>query len=131
MGTLALRALPGIGEIAPGADLGLLIADSLRTSGIAPAANTVLVVAQKIVSKAENRYVYLDEVVPTPRALEIAATTGKDAALVEAVLQESSAVVRTAPNTLIVRHRLGRRRACARTRGSPAIPRPPWGSRGR
>jgi coenzyme F420-0:L-glutamate ligase / coenzyme F420-1:gamma-L-glutamate ligase len=67
----------------------------------------VIVVAQKIVSKAEGRLVFLDEIQPSSRALELAAMTGKDAALVEMVLRESTAVLRALPNVLIVRHRLG------------------------
>lgn len=106
-GSLAIRALPGIGDIVPGTDLGRVIADAMSGSGFARAGNPVVVVAQKIVSKAENRYVFLDAVVPTSEAIEIAKATGKEPALVEAVLQESMGVVRTAANTLIVRHRLG------------------------
>jgi coenzyme F420-0:L-glutamate ligase/coenzyme F420-1:gamma-L-glutamate ligase len=67
----------------------------------------VLVVAQKVVSKAEGRFVDLRGVAPSPRAIELAQLTGKDARLVEVILQESRAVVRAAPNVLIVRHRLG------------------------
>jgi len=66
-----------------------------------------LVVAQKVVSKAEGRLVYLEEVEPSVRAREIALATGKNATLVELVLRESTDVLRMAPNTLITRHRLG------------------------
>lgn len=104
---LALTALPGIGEVLPGADLGRIIADRLLACGPAPKSGTVIVVAQKIISKAENRYVLLDKVVPSQRALELAQLTGKDPALVEVVLSESTEVVRAAVNTLIVRHKLG------------------------
>ena len=67
----------------------------------------VIVVAQKIVSKAEGQLVFLDEIQPSSRARELAAVTGKDAAFVEMVLRESVAVLRALPNVLIVRHRLG------------------------
>ena len=64
-------------------------------------------VAQKIVSKAEARLVALGSVVPGARALELAGVTGKDPRLVELILSESAAVVRAAPQVLIVRHRSG------------------------
>jgi coenzyme F420-0:L-glutamate ligase/coenzyme F420-1:gamma-L-glutamate ligase len=66
-----------------------------------------LVVAQKIVSKAEGRLVDLATVVPGPRAQEFAAVTRKDARLVELILAESTEVLRAQPDVLIVRHRLG------------------------
>ena len=67
----------------------------------------VLVVTQKIVSKAEDRIVDLANVSPSPEAIALAAELNKDAALVELVLRDSSSVVRKAPNVLIARHRLG------------------------
>ncbi len=67
----------------------------------------ILVVAQKVVSKAEGRFVALAGVMPTPLAETLAVEVAKDAAFVELVLRESSAVVRAAPNVLITRHRLG------------------------
>lgn len=67
----------------------------------------VLVVTQKIVSKAEGRRVDLCAVAPGADALALARTTGKDPRLVELVLRESSAVVRAVPHVLITRHRLG------------------------
>jgi len=105
--SLTLTALHGIGEVEPGADLPEIIAQALESSGAPVPAGSVLVVAQKIVSKSEGRFVMLDDVQPSARAREIAKATGKDPALVEVVLRESSDVVRIAPNTLIVRHRLG------------------------
>jgi coenzyme F420-0:L-glutamate ligase/coenzyme F420-1:gamma-L-glutamate ligase len=67
----------------------------------------VLVVAQKIVSKAEGRQVDLGTVAPSARACELAATADKDPRLVELILRESQAVLRCQPGTIIVRHRLG------------------------
>jgi coenzyme F420-0:L-glutamate ligase / coenzyme F420-1:gamma-L-glutamate ligase len=67
----------------------------------------ILVVTQKIVSKAEDRFVDPSSITPSPEAITLAAEVLKDAALVELVLRESSAVVRKAPNVLITRHRLG------------------------
>lgn len=99
--------LSGIGEVEPGSDLAGLLAEATRAAGIIPYAADILVVTQKIVSKAEGRFVKLASVTPGKRALELAAITRKDARLVELVLTESVAVVRAAPNVLITRHRSG------------------------
>jgi coenzyme F420-0:L-glutamate ligase / coenzyme F420-1:gamma-L-glutamate ligase len=104
---VTLRSLPNIGEIRRGDNIGEILGRALRQLNVAMTDKHVVVVAQKIVSKAEGRLVYLDEIQPSSRALELAAITGKDSALVEMVLRESSAVLRAAPNVLIVRHRLG------------------------
>lgn len=113
MPTLTLTALPDIGEIAPGDDLAGILGASLaklppplRTAE-GPPTRGVLVVAQKVVSKAEGRYVALDTVAVSPRAAELAALTRKDPRLVELVLSESVEVLRARPDVLIVRHRLG------------------------
>ena len=67
----------------------------------------MLVIAQKVVSKAEGRYVRLADVVPGARAQELATVTGKDARLIELILAEASEVLRAQRGLLIVRHRLG------------------------
>jgi coenzyme F420-0:L-glutamate ligase/coenzyme F420-1:gamma-L-glutamate ligase len=93
--------------VAAGADLAALVATALERAALALRADDVVVVAQKVVSKAENRWRRLDDVTPGAEALAIADRCGRDARLVELVLQESSEVVRVAPNVLITRHRLG------------------------
>ncbi|GGA37488.1 coenzyme F420-0:L-glutamate ligase [Sphingomonas psychrolutea] len=105
---LALLPVDGLPEIRPGDDLPALLADKLRP-GRDPALKDgdVLVVTQKIVSKAENRFVALADVRPSARATTLAQETNKEAALVELVLRESTDVVRAAPHVLITRHRLG------------------------
>lgn len=105
--SVAFTALPGLPEIAAGADLTELIATAFDSAGLVPVTFDVIVVAQKIVSKSEDRVVDLRTVTPSPRALELAARTRKDARLVEVVLSESQEVMRAVPNVLIVRHRLG------------------------
>src|SRR4026207_419970 len=80
---------------------------SLLESNILIQDNDILVLAQKIVSKAEGRAVNLTSVTPSQRALELARETEKDARLVELILQESNEVLRTRPGTIIVEHRLG------------------------
>lgn len=104
---LSIHPITGIGEILPGADLAAALASGLAASGLAPAPGDILVVTQKIVSKAEGRFVDLDAVTPGAEALRLAEITRKDARLVEIVLAESTTVLRAVPNVLITRHRCG------------------------
>jgi coenzyme F420-0:L-glutamate ligase / coenzyme F420-1:gamma-L-glutamate ligase len=104
---LTLTALREFPEVLPGSDLAGLLIAGLARSALSLGAADVLIVAQKIVSKAEGRYVELDSVTPGSRALELAAVTGKDARLIELVLAESTEVLRARRDVLIVRHRLG------------------------
>jgi coenzyme F420-0:L-glutamate ligase/coenzyme F420-1:gamma-L-glutamate ligase len=105
--TVELRSLAGIPIVHAGDDLGALIEGALAAQGLALRSGDVLVVASKIVSRAEGRHVHLDDVCVSPRAADLAATVGKDARLVELILSESVAVSRAAPGVLVVRHRLG------------------------
>jgi coenzyme F420-0:L-glutamate ligase / coenzyme F420-1:gamma-L-glutamate ligase len=104
---LELIALPGIPPISAGGDLVALTTAALLRAGLALRSGDVLVYAQKIISKAEGRRIDLGTVNPGPRALELAVLVRKDPRLVELVLRESRRVVRTAPDVLIVEHRLG------------------------
>ena len=105
---LALLPVDGLPEIRPGDDLPALLARRLRADSSPALANgDVVVVTQKIVSKAENRFVALADVTPSARAVALAQQTNKEAALVELVLRESTDIVRAAPHVLITRHRLG------------------------
>jgi coenzyme F420-0:L-glutamate ligase/coenzyme F420-1:gamma-L-glutamate ligase len=105
--TLTLTAILGVPLIKPGDDLARLLIDALAAADIAVQDGDVLVVSQKVVSKAEGRYVCLHDVTPSPEAVSLASTTGKDARLVEVILRESSDVIRAAKDVLIVAHRLG------------------------
>jgi coenzyme F420-0:L-glutamate ligase / coenzyme F420-1:gamma-L-glutamate ligase len=105
--TLSLTALAGIPTIGAGDDLAALIAAAASRSGVAFHHGDVLVVAQKIVSKAEGRRVRLADIVPSPRARELARTVDKDPRLVELILRESQQVLRARPGVIIVLHRLG------------------------
>jgi len=107
MASLVLTPLSGIPAVRAGDDLAGLAISGIATSGERLQAGDVLVFAQKIVSKAEGRTVDLTTVRPSPRARELAQVTGKDAGLVELILQESTEVVRQRHDLLIVRHRLG------------------------
>lgn len=103
----SFTALTGLPEITPGADLAAMVCAAAQRLGTSIADGSILVVAQKIVSKSEGRFVRLADVSPSPRARELAACTGKDERLVELILSESSTVLRACPGVLIVRHRLG------------------------
>jgi coenzyme F420-0:L-glutamate ligase / coenzyme F420-1:gamma-L-glutamate ligase len=100
-------ALPGIPLVEPGDDLAAILAKALSESAVGLRDGDVLVVAQKIVSKAEGRYVKLDDVKPSGRAVEIAQRTGKDERRVEVILSESDEIVKLGPQLVIVAHKLG------------------------
>jgi coenzyme F420-0:L-glutamate ligase / coenzyme F420-1:gamma-L-glutamate ligase len=104
---MTLTSLPGIPLIQPGDSLVDLIWAALARTGITLQDGDILVLAQKIVSKAEGRLVNLARVRPSERAVGLAEEIDKDARLVELVLQESREVLRTRPGTIIVEHRLG------------------------
>lgn len=105
--TLVLTPLPGIPLIQPGDDLVDLIEQALRRAGISLQDGDILVLAQKIVSKAEGRLANLVAVKPSLQAQQLAEKIEKDPRLVELVLRESKEVVRTRPGTIVVEHRLG------------------------
>jgi coenzyme F420-0:L-glutamate ligase/coenzyme F420-1:gamma-L-glutamate ligase len=102
---LELVALSGIPMVREGDDIAALIIAALGSRELRH--GDVVVVAQKIVSKAEGRSVDLDSVTPTAEAEELAAEVGKDPRLVQMILKESTRVVRSRPNLIIVQHRLG------------------------
>ena len=104
---LSLTALDGIPLIQPGDDLMLIIGDALRRSEISLQNGDILVVAQKIISKAEGRMVDLATIHPSPAALIYAQMVNKDPRHVEVVLQESEEVLKLAGNALITVHKLG------------------------
>jgi len=104
---LSLHAVPGVPMVQPGDDLPTVVLTALANAGFALTAGDVLVLAQKIVSKAEHRQVALASVEPGARAKALALETDKDARLVQLILNESSEVLRKKPGVLIVRHKLG------------------------
>ena len=104
---VTLTPILDIPMVRPGDDLAGLLTAACERNGLAPADRDVVVVAQKIVSKAEGRYVDLAKVKPSPRAASLAAEVNKDPRLVEVILGESRRVVRQRPGVLIVEHRLG------------------------
>ena len=104
---LTITPLGGVPRVRPGDDLAALLANALEAAGLAPRTQDILVVTQKIVSKAEGRYLDLATLSPGVHAKEIAAATGKDAHLVEAILSEAAEVLRARPGVLIVETRHG------------------------
>jgi coenzyme F420-0:L-glutamate ligase/coenzyme F420-1:gamma-L-glutamate ligase len=92
----------GLPEVRPGDDVAGLIVDAARRQGTALEPRDLLVVGQKIVSKAEGRLVRLSEVTPSARARAVADEIGRDPRLVEVILRESRRVVRQAKGVLIV-----------------------------
>lgn len=107
MPTLTLTSLQHIPLIRQGDNLADIIVRALQENSILLEENDILVIAQKIVSKAEGRAVNLARVTPSSRAIELGERTEKDARLVELILQESNEVIRTRLGTIIVEHRLG------------------------
>lgn len=107
MTALCLYPVPGLPVVMPGDDLGALVASALRRQGLQLVQGDVLVVAQKVISRAEGRLVPLAQVRPSPAALELAERSGKDPRLCELILRESTAIVRVRPGLVIARHRLG------------------------
>lgn len=105
--TLTLTALKKIPMVKPGDDLVGLILLALADSDIVLENDDILVIAQKIVSKAENQLVNLASVKPSLAANELAKISGKDPRLAELILRESNAIVRTRPGSVIVEHRIG------------------------
>jgi coenzyme F420-0:L-glutamate ligase/coenzyme F420-1:gamma-L-glutamate ligase len=96
---IVAAALPGIPEVRPGDDLAQLILEAAGSL----ADGDVLVVAHKVVSKAEGRVVALDDVQPSERAVELGAEHGKDPRIVEVILGETESIVRSRPGVLICR----------------------------
>jgi coenzyme F420-0:L-glutamate ligase/coenzyme F420-1:gamma-L-glutamate ligase len=106
-GTVSIIPISDFPRVKPGDDLAGLLIASLQANSLAPQDGDIVVLAQKIVSKAEKRYVDLALITASERARELAAATDKDPRLVELILRESRRVVRQAPGVLVVEHRLG------------------------
>ena len=99
---LEIQPIPGLDEVHHGDDLGAQIVAAAAVHGLEPGDGDVVVVSQKVVSKAEGRTRRLAEVEPGARAAQLAATLGKDPRIVELVLSESRRIVRASGGVLIV-----------------------------
>ncbi len=104
---LTLRALDGVPLVKAGDDLAGIVLSALSASGLSLQDGDVVVLAQKIVSKAEGRMVELAGIEPSAEAVVIAVKSDKDPRVVELILAESDEVLRVRPGAIIVAHRLG------------------------
>ena len=104
---LVLTALRDVPLIRQGDDLADIIVSALTATSVSLEDDDILVLGQKIVSKAEGRMVNLADVAPGEAARKLASEVDKDPRLVELMLRESRSVVRTRPGTIIVEHKLG------------------------
>lgn len=104
---VTLSALAGIPDVRPGMSLPDLLMQAFEATPLEPGRGDVLVVAQKVVSKAEGHVVDLAEVTPGEEARRLARDTAKDPRLVEVILRESTRVIRAHEGVLITEHRLG------------------------
>ncbi len=106
-GSVRITPLLGLPLFTAGDDLAAAIADALEAGGPDLADGDVVVVAQKVVSKVEDRAVRLKDVTVGAPARELAAASGKDAAIAQLILDESESIMRAKPGVVIARHRLG------------------------
>lgn len=107
MSLITLTPLQHIPLIRRDDNLADIVLNALQGNNISIQADDILVFAQKIISKAEGRTVNLATITPSPRAIELARQTEKDARVVELILQESNEVLRTRIGAIIVEHKLG------------------------
>ncbi len=103
---IRMLAPEGIPPIHAGDDLPQILTAALHTVGEIQNGD-ILVLAHKIISKAEGRVYSLSQVTPSPEALRYAQMTGKDPRILQVVLEESSEVVKARPGVIITRHKLG------------------------
>lgn len=104
---LRLIGLAGVPLVREGQNLCEIVSNALAHSGEALRNGDILVIAQKIVSKARSRYVDLDTITPSARAVDLSKTVEKDARLIELILRESTEVLRVRRDVIVVVHRLG------------------------
>jgi len=104
---LVLTALREFPLIRAGDDICVVLWEAIKGNGIVIEDGDILVIAQKIISKSENRMIHLSTVTPSERAIQLAQVTGKDPRFIELVLCESRKVLRIRENTIIVEHKNG------------------------
>lgn len=105
--TLTLTPLPDLPLIRPGDNLADILLTGLAAANLTLVDEDILILTQKIVSKAEGRLVNLKDVIPGQAAVELAERSSKDPRLSELILRESRKVLRVRSGTIIVEHRLG------------------------
>jgi len=104
---LKLIALKDFPLIEPNDDLASIINKSINNNGIDIESGDVVVVAQKIISKCENRYVELKNIQPSKEATDLAKTLNRDPAFIQIIQNESKKIISTDKNVIIVEHKLG------------------------
>jgi len=104
---LTLTPLKNIPLIHHGDDLADILLKARTATGLNLLSGDIVVLAQKIVSKAEGRLVNLSDIKPSPEAKKLATRSDKDSRLCQLILQESKKVLRVKPGTIVVEHRLG------------------------
>ena len=107
MDHLNLIALKKFPLIEPGDDLNKIILKSISDNNISLEDGDIIVIAQKIISKSENRYINLDDVIPSQDALDLGEELNRDPAFIQSILDESKAIISTEKNVIIVEHNLG------------------------
>ena len=107
MNTVQLIPVPGFPLVEPGDELFAMLAKAMSDAGLQLEAGDILVAAQKVFSKAENRYVNLNDVEPSAEAERLAREADKDPRQMQVLLDESSEVLRVRPGVVVVEHRLG------------------------
>lgn len=104
---VSLAAIPGMPPVKEGDDLAQLIVEAANAAGEPLAAGDIVVIAQKVVSKAEGRICDLADVLPSERAVVLGRDAQKDPRLVELMLQEAEEVLRVRPGVIVVAHKRG------------------------
>jgi coenzyme F420-0:L-glutamate ligase/coenzyme F420-1:gamma-L-glutamate ligase len=107
MNSLELIALKDFPDVEPGNNIVELIVNNLNTNNILIDDFDVIVIAQKVISKAENRYIDLDNINISDQANKLALKLKKDKGLVQAIINESNKIISTKKNVIIVEHKLG------------------------
>jgi coenzyme F420-0:L-glutamate ligase/coenzyme F420-1:gamma-L-glutamate ligase len=104
---VSMTTVPGIPLIARGSDLAALIVDAATACEEPITAGDVIVIAQKVVSKAEGREIDLRDVEPSERAVSLGCDADKDARLVELMLRDADDVLRVRPGVIVIAHKRG------------------------
>ena len=107
MNSLELIALKNFPEVEPGNNIVELIANNIYINNVPIDDLDIIVIAQKVISKAENRYIDLDKINISDQAKKLAFNLKKDEGLVQTIINESNKIISTEKNVIIVEHKLG------------------------
>ena len=107
MNSLELIALKNFPEVEPGNNIAELIVNNINVNNVSIDDLDIIVIAQKVISKAENRYVDLDKINISDQAKKLAFNLKKDEGLVQAIINETNKIISTEKNVIIVEHKLG------------------------